>query len=96
MGWKYMSRVSYEGGQIIIIIEGLKRNGFYYHEANLCTINTEHTISTIVSQNLQKKPANDNDDLEGRFPIMPVLVYSSSEKRSYYRQRKWFTKQNRS
>ncbi|KKK63045.1 hypothetical protein LCGC14_2998280, partial [marine sediment metagenome] len=40
-------RISYEGSISIIIIEGLKRGGYYYWEPSYCTVNTEHTISSI-------------------------------------------------
>jgi len=49
-----MSRVSYEGNNLIIMQEGLSRTGFYYHEARLCTINTENTISTIIQKDINQ------------------------------------------
>ena len=59
-----MSRISYEGNLLIIIQEGLRRNGFYYNEPRLCTIDTENTISTIVQKdinqsNLYRKAQNE-------------------------------------
>ena len=48
-------RVSRENGLDIIISEGIKRNCYYYYEPNICTVNTEHTISTILRKYLQDK-----------------------------------------
>ena len=48
-------RVSYENGVNIITYEGLRRTSYYYYEANICTINTSHTISTLVSKYIKDK-----------------------------------------
>ena len=48
-----MVRVSYEG-MLVLILEGLGRNAFYFYESNLCTIPTEHTISTLVQKDINQ------------------------------------------
>ena len=55
-----MSRISDEGGTLILIIEGLRRNSYYYYEPRICTADTYNTISTLVQgdvkqSNLYKK-----------------------------------------
>ncbi len=49
-----MSRISYEGGTLMLIIEGLARNSHYYYEPNICTANTYHTISTLVQRDVNQ------------------------------------------
>ncbi len=51
-----MSRFSYElnSSTMVAIIEGLRRNTFYFYEPNICTLNTEYTISTIVQKDINQ------------------------------------------
>ena len=63
-----MSRVSYEGNLIVIIQVGMKRNGLYYYEPNICTLNTYHTISTIIQRDINQSRlyGRKQSELEGR------------------------------
>ena len=58
-----MSRASYEGNTSIVISEGTGRTGYYFLETHLCSINTEHTISSLVQKDLQEN--NRAKDLQG-------------------------------
>ncbi len=46
-------RVSNEGNKLIVMAEGLERPSHYFTESEICTADTENTISTIVQKNIQ-------------------------------------------